>query len=183
MKAKLTREAWLQAGFDALDSQGHTAVSAQALARRLNVTRGSFYHHFGSRSDFVAQLLLRWEEEHTVAVLEDVRSAGDPGSRLERYIAVASGLQPGREVAFRAWAEKDSQVRTVLQRVEGMRRAFALESMQALVQPGVRPETVGAFADLAYLAFIGMLHGVREDHQRFARFFQSLKVLGQGLSG
>ncbi|MCW1248114.1 TetR/AcrR family transcriptional regulator, partial [Pseudomonas sp. SAICEU22] len=46
---KLTRNRWISAGFEALDQVGHIGVSAESLARRLNVTRGSFYHHFRNR--------------------------------------------------------------------------------------------------------------------------------------
>ncbi|HEX5739782.1 MAG TPA: TetR/AcrR family transcriptional regulator, partial [Hydrogenophaga sp.] len=50
---KLSRESWIQAGFKTLDSLGYIHLSAEKIARQLNVTRGSFYHHFRNRSDFV----------------------------------------------------------------------------------------------------------------------------------
>ena len=86
MKIRLTRDAWLQAGFNALDRHGYEAVSAQALARRLNVTRGSFYHHFTSRQEFVDHLLGRWERQYTLDVISAARGASDPLATLQRYI-------------------------------------------------------------------------------------------------
>jgi hypothetical protein len=35
-----------------------------SLSRRLDVTRGSFYHHFRNREDFVRTLLAAWEEDY-----------------------------------------------------------------------------------------------------------------------
>jgi len=176
--AKLTRDAWLQAGLEALDRQGYQAVSAQALARRLNVTRGSFYHHFASRADFVEQLLRRWELDYTVVVLADARAAGEPAAQLQRYVAIAAKLQPGREVAIRAWANSDMKVRAVLQRVEGLRLAFARDVARAFLSDARRDSDVESLAQLAYLGFIGMQHTALQDERMFVRFFSDLQQLG-----
>ena len=112
MKTRLTRDVWLQAGFEALDRDGYEAMSAQAMARRLNVTRGSFYHHFPSRQAFVEQLLCRWEAEYTLDVLAEAHAATDALAGLQRYIAIAARLNPGREVAIRAWAVSERILRS-----------------------------------------------------------------------
>jgi AcrR family transcriptional regulator len=178
--AKLTAERWLQAGFEALDAQGHEAVSAQALARRLCVTRGSFYHHFASRRAFVAQLLQRWEDEYTSAVLAAAQAAGGPQAQLQRYVAIAARLQPGREVAIRAWSAKDKQVHAVLQRVEARRLAFARTLAAGLLAGSERAADVEAFARMAYLGFIGLQQAAAQgEAPAFAQFFADLQDLGR----
>ena len=182
MKTKLTRDAWLQAGFEALDRYGYEATSAQALARRLNVTRGSLYHHFASRQDFVQQLLHRWEVDYTVDVLTEANAATEPFDKLQRYIAIAARLQPGREVAIRAWATRDKWVQELLQSVEGLRLEFAREAARALLSCSAREVDVEAFAQLAYLGFIGMQHTAQQGDRRFVRFFADLTDLGRRMS-
>ena len=178
MKIRLTRDSWLQAGFLALDRVGYEAVSAQALARRLNVTRGSFYHHFASRQDFVDQLLGRWEAEYTVGVISAARGAADPLARLQRYIAVVAKLKPGREVAIRAWAGKDKRVRALLQRVDGLRLEFARESARALLSPSANDADVEAVAQMAFLALIGLVHTAGHGEARFHQLFAYLTDFG-----
>ena len=178
MTTRLTRDAWLQAGCQALDKYGYEAVSAQALARRLNVTRGSFYHHFASRQDFVEQLLGRWEQQYTLDVLSEVRSVADPLARLQRYIAVAAKLKPGREVAIRAWARKDQRVQVLLQRVDQLRLAFARDSARQLLSPQATQADVEALAQLAFLALIGLVHTAGEGDERFHQLFAYLTDLG-----
>jgi AcrR family transcriptional regulator len=145
----------------------------------LNVTRGSFYHHFKNRADFVRRLLERWEEEYTTAVLADACLVPDPMGRLQRYIGIAAKLHPGREVAIRAWAKKDALVRSILQRVEALRMAFARESARALLPSSIQRDEVEAFARLAYLGFIGMQHLARDDDAQFHRFFADLTAMGR----
>lgn len=178
--AKLTRERWLQAGLAALDGQGQEAVSAQALARRLKVTRGSFYHHFASRRDFVAQLLQCWEHQYTTAVLAQARAAGDPQAQLQCYVGMAARLQPGREVAIRAWAGRDAQVGEVLRRVEVQRLGFARELAAALLGGGSNGAEVEAFARMAYLGFIGLQQAALQgEPPDLSQFFADLLHLGR----
>lgn len=181
MKIRLTRDSWLQAGFHALDKYGYEAVSAQALARRLNVTRGSFYHHFASRQDFVDQLLGRWETEYTVDVISAAHGVADPLARLQHYIAVVAKLKPGREVAIRTWAGKDKRVHELLQRVDGLRLAFARESARTLLSPSATGADVEALAQLAFLALIGLVHTAYQGDERFHQLFAYLTDFGTRL--
>src|SRR3546814_8458026 len=57
---RLSAEDWAQAALDLIAEQGVSAVAVEPLARRLGVTKGSFYWHFPSR-----EALLVRSEEHT----------------------------------------------------------------------------------------------------------------------
>lgn len=107
---KLTRNHWVAAGFEALDQIGHMGVSAESLSRRLNVTRGSFYHHFRNREDFVRTLLAAWEEDYTGRMLAYAAQGRSAGEILKRYLSIAAEKQPGREVSIRAWSLHDPLV-------------------------------------------------------------------------
>ncbi|RAS38676.1 TetR/AcrR family transcriptional regulator [Paraburkholderia bryophila] len=85
----LTRDQWISAGFDALDQEGYLGVSAERLARRLNVTRGSFYHHFRSKEDFVRILLVQWESDYTDPLVAEYQERVDR-TRLSFAISVCS---------------------------------------------------------------------------------------------
>ncbi|MFX7793004.1 TetR/AcrR family transcriptional regulator, partial [Acinetobacter baumannii] len=65
---KTTRAHWIEAGFELLDIEGAVGISAERLARRLNVTRGAFYPHFTSRDDYVRSLLAEWERTYTGSI-------------------------------------------------------------------------------------------------------------------
>ena len=56
----LDRNAWLDAALDALYEEGEVGVRVEPLARRLGVTKGSFYHHFRDREELVAAMVDRW---------------------------------------------------------------------------------------------------------------------------
>ena len=81
-KRLLTQEDWISAGYDALAAGGVAAVSVDALARSLGVTRGSFYWHFAGRRELLDAVFARWERENTTAMFPEVVAKEDPVERL-----------------------------------------------------------------------------------------------------
>lgn len=73
--SRLSAEDWAQAALDLIAEQGVGAVAVEPLARRLGVTKGSFYWHFPSRDALLQAALERWElfeQEQVFGSLEDV---------------------------------------------------------------------------------------------------------------
>ena len=83
-KPRLSAEDWARAALDVIAEQGLAAVAVEPLARRLGVTKGSFYWHFPSREALLVAALQRWEktEQETVfgKMEGGIRSAG-PAAR------------------------------------------------------------------------------------------------------
>jgi TetR/AcrR family transcriptional repressor of nem operon len=52
-----TREAMVQAGLKALTEKGFSATGLDEVLRSVNVPKGSFYHYFGSKEAFGAELI------------------------------------------------------------------------------------------------------------------------------
>lgn len=57
-----SREDWLKAGELLASGPGPNAVTIAALCRALNVSKGSFYHHFSKLADYLAELNPRLEQ-------------------------------------------------------------------------------------------------------------------------
>ncbi|CAB3769482.1 TetR family transcriptional regulator [Burkholderia paludis] len=171
----LTRDDWIAAGFDALDGEGYTGISAESLARRLNVTRGSFYHHFRNREDFVRTLLSVWEDDYTARMLAYAAGGRGAGDTLARYLRIAAEKRPGREVAIRAWALHDPLVAAFQQRVDAARLAFAVETSRRLVRTSGEAEIVGQAVHLCLIG--GQQAGLRRDADRFNGFMLSAAAM------
>ncbi|HBO77503.1 MAG TPA: TetR family transcriptional regulator, partial [Cupriavidus sp.] len=163
--SKLTRDHWVSAGLESLDQEGHAGVSAEILARRLNVTRGSFYHHFRNREDFVRTLLAKWEEDYTERMLAYAAQGRTARETLMRYLSIAAEKQPGREVAIRAWALHDPLVAEFQQRVDATRLAFAVRMCRRWVRSPSHAELIGQAAHLCLIG--GQQAGLRRDASRF----------------
>ncbi len=84
-KGRLTAAHWEQAALDTLAESGLGAVAVESLARRLGVTKGSFYWHFPTREALIKAALERWErgdEEVVMAQVEDDRRSARAPARV-----------------------------------------------------------------------------------------------------
>jgi AcrR family transcriptional regulator len=64
MEDKKNRLSWLNAGLQALTSQGPAGLRVMQIAKQMGVTKGSFYWHFKDLAEFQAAVLDEWERCH-----------------------------------------------------------------------------------------------------------------------
>ena len=127
----LTKRRWLEEGLTLLEEAGAGALTIESLASRLGVTKGSFYHHFANYQDFKESLLKFWEEEGTLRIIQWAEKETSPLERLIRVMQ-ASLHPPRLDVALRAWALQDEQVRVHQQRIDQQRLAYLEELIFAI---------------------------------------------------
>jgi AcrR family transcriptional regulator len=124
---RLDDAAWIAAGLDLLAESGVDAVRVEVLARRLNITKGSFYWHFKDRAGLLEAMLASWKQNATGNIIERLeRSSLPPAARLRELIDLpgkgsraASGASV--ELAIRLWAKRDAQARRAVAAVDRQR--------------------------------------------------------------
>ena len=120
------REAWLQAAMQALAKEGQAELRVDAHASQLGVTKGSFYHHFKNREEFVQSLLAYWSSAFTDNAIAEVRALeGSPEERLLKLMQIIEREGLDRyDIAFRSWAAQDSSVAKGVRKVDLARYRF-----------------------------------------------------------
>ena len=119
---RLTPDHWLNAGFDALASQGPTALAAEPLARALGSSKGSFYWHFKDVPAFHAALITAWRTRAIAALQEALGDTSSADQRLRRFGATVLG-DPS-EPALRIWAQNNGAVADMLAGVDAERHTY-----------------------------------------------------------
>ena len=164
---KTTRLAWVEAAAALLAKGGVQAVRVEAVARRLGVTKGGFYGYFKSRRKLLDAIVAHWEQVGTEAVIAAVEAAAcDAHDRGERLwaIAIQEGVG-GTELAIRAWARRDEEVRAVVKRVDDRRMQYLRGLFGDLGFEGIERETR---CMLVYSLLIGD-HFIAASHGRYGR--------------
>ncbi|NLB15124.1 MAG: TetR/AcrR family transcriptional regulator, partial [Gammaproteobacteria bacterium] len=88
--SRLSANDWAQAALDLIAEEGVHAVAVEPLARRLGVTKGSFYWHFPSRDALLRAALERWEQVELDEVFARLEAVVDPRERMrELFLRVA----------------------------------------------------------------------------------------------
>src|SRR3546814_1862651 len=89
-KQNLTADCWAEAALDAIAGGGLDAVAVEPLARRLGVTKGSFYWHFANRDALLRAALQRWEQTETDDIVARIGPESDPYVRIVKLFKSAN---------------------------------------------------------------------------------------------
>jgi AcrR family transcriptional regulator len=170
---RLTRDAWLEAGIEALRSEGNQALKAEPMARFMKTTKGSFYWHFKDVTDFHAALLKVWE---TAAVTDMTHIAEQNSGEVACLRAIAQSLADPKggdpvllcEPAIRGWAANNENAEDALERVDAM-RLTALAGLLKNIGIG-NPEV----PHMLYSAAIGMSVLARQEQSEKTEAIGSL---------
>lgn len=150
----LNREAWEEAALAAIAAGGPEAVAVEPLARRLGVTKGSFYWHFGGRQELLEAALHRWERRGTTDLLARLeRELDDPRGRVRALLR--EGIEAGVPTVLAkllAAADREPTAAAALERVTSARLAF---TQRALEEIGHSPDQARERALVGYAAYLG----------------------------
>ncbi|MGY9048158.1 hypothetical protein P775_07430 [Puniceibacterium antarcticum] len=143
-----SEDLWLEAAYQLLIEQGVEAVKVMPLAKRVGLSRTSFYGHFDSREALLEALIARWQAKNTgnmiartqafaETIAEALLNLFDCWLRSELFDAQL-------DFAVRNWALGDASLRAVLEATDQDRIA-AIHAMFLRFGFGAKEAQVRAF--------------------------------------
>lgn len=152
---RLSADDWAQAALDLIAESGVVAVAVEPLARRLGVTKGSFYWHFPSRDALLQAALERWEAFEQETVFGSLEQVPDPRARLRAlFQLVAHEVKPHVIYSELLKALDHPAVQPVINRVSQRRLDYLVASFR---QAGLGRAEAQHRARLTYAAYVGFL--------------------------
>lgn len=154
---RLDAAAWVQAALEVLAESGVVAVRIEPLARRLKITKGSFYWHFKDRDDLLTAMLAAWRRQATLNIIARIeRLDRPPVEKLRQLIDLPlvgrrSADGAGLELAIRVWAKSDPRASEALAEIDQQRLAHILGLVKA---SGVRDDVEAEARAYLYYAYI-----------------------------
>ena len=131
-RPQLDRAAWTQAALDTLADEGVTGIRVEVLAKRLHVTKGSFYWHFKDRQDLLSGVLETWKDGRIRDIIKQTRpEPGGEETLIFRVIDIYSASRNRKgiliELAMREWARRDPAAAAIVEEVDAWRLRCARE--------------------------------------------------------
>jgi AcrR family transcriptional regulator len=154
MLKKLSADDWVNAGLKALQRDGFTALRADQIAKKLGVSRGSFYWHFADVAAFEQAVMRRWRDVMAERIIRELDGLASPAARLPRLFALAFGTDPALEIAMRAWASSDPRARAAVRAVDKRRLAYIAGMLS---DAGVAARHVQPRAQITYWNYLGFV--------------------------
>ena len=130
----LSRDRWLGLALDTLSEQGTSKFSLEALIRAMPVSKGSFYHHFKNREEFLFALVEFWDRHQTQNVIDAMEALPEgmtAEERLWELMCVVHETQSTRhELLIRSMALEFAEIQKAVaavdrKRFEIVRRLFS----------------------------------------------------------
>ncbi len=164
--SRLSVDDWTREALDQIAEHGVASVAVEPLARRLGVTKGSFYWHFPSRDALLQAALERWERDEQAAygALQSISDAAERLRTLFNMIRIHTKTHVIYSELLKA-AEHPA-IRAVLDNVLERRIGFLFASFK---QAGMNPRDALQRARMTYAVYVGFLqlelHRFREREQ------------------
>jgi AcrR family transcriptional regulator len=161
-RSTLSAGDWEQQALVLMAEKGIRAVAIESLARRMGVTKGSFYWHFPNRDALLEQSLLRWEKHDEANMQASLGAIADPRERLRSFFRRSGREQLTHDVYSSLLSAADHpKVEPLLERV-AERRMRNIEA--AFGEIGFNPEEASHRARLTYSTYLGFLQ-LQRQHQ------------------
>ena len=153
----LERKDWIEAAIDELGVSGFRGLAVEPLARRLHISKGSFYWHFKDLPEVVAAVLEYWKERGYTRVIAQLSTMPDPRQRLVALLQTAWG-KPGYLRAEAALVSAalagNNQVGPVVEEVTTGRLDYL---RGAYVELGLSLSEAEKWTLTAYSAYVGLV--------------------------
>lgn len=154
-RTRLSAQDWKNAALELIAEEGVGALAVEALARRLGVTKGSFYWHFRNREALLEATLELWESLDEAEVLAKIEPIADPRLRLRALFDFVAREMPSHRIyAALLKALDHPAVKELMARVSARRIHFLTT---AFGEAGMNTAQAQHRARLTYAAYIGFM--------------------------
>lgn len=146
-----TQDAFLRAATALINEQGYRGASVDRISARLNVTKGSFYHHNPNKEDLISACF-----DRTFAVIRRMQmtAQGASGSGWDKLTAVSRSLvryqfsERGPLLRMSAWSELPDDIRDIKWKtINQLGQRFVSFMVDGMKDGSIRPvdQTIAAF--------------------------------------
>ena len=151
-------DGWLEAAYEALLEGGVDAVKILPLAKRLKLSRTSFYWFFRDREELLAALIARWRDKNTGNLIRQAEAYAESIAEatlnvfdcwLDRNLFDAKF-----EFAIRSWALQSEEILKEVQAADNARLAALGRMFERF---GHEPVAADVRARTLYLVQIGYI--------------------------
>lgn len=156
-----SKELWLDAAHEILVKSGVESVKVMPLAKRLGVSRTSFYWHFEDRDALLNTLIQRWQDKNTANMLKKTNqyaeTIGEAVFNLFDCWIDKTLFDTQMDFAIRNWAQQSQSLKVILEQADQDRitsiRAMFLRFDFTQEQADIRAHTV-YFTQVGYISMM-----------------------------
>ena len=124
-QTKVTRNDWIDMALTTLIVEGIKQVKIMLLAKKLKVSRASFYWYFSDKNELHNELIDYWSDMNTQVI---IKQASKPSPSIIEAVANIfccwmdeHSFSPKLDAAVRAWAHQDKRIHDLVNKEDEQR--------------------------------------------------------------
>lgn len=125
---KNPKDLWLGEGLKILEETGPATLTIDNLVLKTGKTKGSFYHHFKNRNEYIKALMIHYETKETVDIFQEVNKETDEAAQVRKLTELVFQISSRLELVIRAWTLYDPVVKAFQDRID-LRRLELLKNI------------------------------------------------------
>jgi AcrR family transcriptional regulator len=153
-------EVWFEAAIEILLESGVEAVKISTLAKRLNISRTSFYWFFTDREALLNELVAYWKRKNTGSLIKQVEAYAEtlPEAALNVFDCWYDQtlFDSKLEFAIRSWSLQSSDIRQAVQEADDERLQALIKMYQAFGKSQIEAEVNARTLYLVQIGYITM---------------------------
>ena len=172
---KKTKKHWFEMGIKILGEGGQKQLTIDSLCQKLQMTKGSFYHHFSNRKKYIFGLLEYWSKRYTSEIIRSIEKIDTPTLQAHELVKKVLVIPQKVEMAIRVWALQNETVHHFQQQVDDMRIQFLETYLNNISEDKIHNKKN---AKLIYTCYIGCQHLLpRISHQEYIEILNHLLTI------
>ena len=158
------KQDWINLGYKLFSEQGIAGIVVEKMAKKLKVNKSSFYWHFKTKKDFVAEIVNFWVSENTnqIITLTDNEKSGK--EKFEKLIKLSFKKDPFLDFNFfiKRYALKYKKIQSIIDEIDNQRIEY---TKSILMQMNFSENEARIKAILFYKYLIGYHEMIRYKKQ------------------
>ena len=132
VKRTRDRDAWLTKALDLLFAHGVAEVKIEVLARKLKLTKGSFYWHFKNRDDLFRSMVDWWRDNQLKFITGLNHQVDDPAGVIKAVINFTQHTDDSsHDIAMREFARFNKYAARAVAEVDEQRTRYLADLFRA----------------------------------------------------
>jgi AcrR family transcriptional regulator len=155
-----SQEGWLEAAYDSLLESGIDSVKILPLAKKLKLSRTSFYWFFKDREELLDGLVSRWREKNTGSIVKQSEAYAE--TVAEAMLNVFDCWLDSRlfdskfEFAVRSWALQSEEILQEVQEADRTRMDALVSMFKRFGYPEIGADVRARTTYLVQIGYISM---------------------------
>jgi len=153
-KVVAERADWIKLGYKLFAMEGDKGIVVEKMAAKLKCNKSSFYWHFGSKKQFIDEIIQYWIDTQTSEIIERVDAETSLKKKYDRFVELTFQHDPFIDFNFflKRYGKRHKHVQKIFDEIDSRRVEYTANFLTTI---GYHKKEAKVKAEIIYKYLIG----------------------------